>query len=98
MDRESELIWEAYNFNPRDSDLDIAIDILRQIFLQEGDVNDKYIEASKALEGSEMETITHAVKIVNQEYNLDIDGSHILELMAGDPGAPGDEYGWDDYE
>lgn len=98
MDRESELIWEAYNFNPRDSDLDIAIDILQQIFSQDGNLDDQYIEAAKELKDSDGDTLANAARILKQEYGLDIDSSYIVELMAGDSGTPGDEYGWDDYE
>jgi hypothetical protein len=98
MDKESELIWEAYSSFPGSSDLNSAVDILHQIFKQEGDIDDQYIKAVNELKDFDRDTIAHASRLLKQEYDIEIDGSYILELMAGDPVSPGDEYGWDDYE
>lgn len=104
MDRESELIWEAYSFNPRESDLDIAIDILDQIFSPGGNLDDQYIEAADELDMREYhaDEILQAVKIYNDHRRSSsdkIDGSRIIELISGELGGTQDnEYGWDDYE
>lgn len=104
MDRESELIWEAYSFNPRESDLDIAIDILDQIFSPGGNLDDQYIEAADELDMREYQAdeILQAVKIYNDHRRSSsdkIDGSRIIELISGELGGTQDnEYGWDDYE